>query len=262
VVGLGSIQKTMKNGKFLTNFFKLRKVLKVIAIELLITTIQLVTFVRTFFIQIKDENKIFLSVGIGFSILYMLYRIGSKIKEENDRIRVNEIVALKMGQAANTFLYVLDLILINHPEGFILSDRDKSKYKIEKNARKLFEVDFRIPDPYTGTSMGNLAEQVDFQMNREYVQLEKTISRYASKINIRKLDLFEAITNNRIFKSLVDCKLWYSQLESFNDYAAKHNITYPKSGRPITISLDFNMHQKDYNEMIDLLFELKECHKK
>jgi hypothetical protein len=26
--------------------------------------------------------------------------------------------------------------------------------------------------------------------------------------------------------------------------------------------LDFNMHQKDYNEMIDLLFELKECHKK
>lgn len=233
------------------------KTLKVIAIESLITIISLVMIVRTLIIENEIENKIFLSVGIGLSIIYMIYRIVSKIKEEKEKTKIDSIVSSKMNKSAESFLYYIDLVLINHPDRFILSNREKSKYQIEQNAKKLFEVDFRIPDPYTGTSMGNLAEQVNFGMNREYDELEKTISRYSSKMTTKKLEIFEALSSNFIFKSLVDCKLWFDQIKMFHDHAIKNNPTFPKNGIPITISMDFKEHQKDYNQMIDLLFEMK-----
>ncbi|MPM25870.1 hypothetical protein SDC9_72370 [bioreactor metagenome] len=233
------------------------KTLKVIAIESLITIISLVMIVRTLIIENKIEHKIFLSIGIGFSIVYMIYRIVSKMKEEKEKSRINAIVASKLNKASKSFLYYIDLILINHPEGFNISIKEKSNYQTEQNAKKIFEVDFRTPDPYTGTSMGNLAEQIDFGMNREYNELEKTIARYSNKISTKKIEIFEALSSNSIFRILVDCKLWFDQIEMFNDHAIKNNPTFPKNGLPITISMDFKEHQKDYNQMIDLLFEMK-----
>ena len=233
------------------------KTLKVIAVESLITIISLVMIVRTLIIENKVEHKIFLSIGIGLSIVYMIYRIGSKIKEEKEKSRINDIVASKFNKASESFLYYIDLILINHSERFNISIKEKSNYQTEQNAKKIFEVDFRTPDPYTGTSMGNLAEQIDFGMNREYNELEKTISRYSSKIATKKLEIFEELSSNIIFKTLVDCKLWFDQIEMFHDRAIKNNPTFPKNGLPITISMDFKEHQKDYNQMIDILFKMK-----
>ncbi|HBG71132.1 MAG: hypothetical protein A2W93_02490 [Bacteroidetes bacterium GWF2_43_63] len=233
------------------------KTLKVIAIESLITIISLVMIVRTLIIENKIEHKIFLSIGIGLSIVYMIYRIASKIKEEKEKSRINAIVASKLNKASESFLYYIDLILINHPERFNISIKEKSNYQTEQNAKKMFEVDFRTPDPYTGTSMGNLAEQVDFGMNREYDELERTISRYTNKISTKKIELFESLSSNLIFKTLIDCKLWFDQIKMFHDQAIKNNPTFPKNGLPITISMNFKEHQKDYNQMIDLLFEMK-----
>lgn len=217
----------------------------------------MVMIVRTLLIEEKIENKIFLSVGIGLSIIYMIYRIVTKIKEESEKGKIRQIVSARMTKSGEVFLYYIDLILINHVDRFDISNRNKENYQVEQNSRKFFEVDFRIPDPNTGTSMGNLAEQIDFGMKREYAKLEKIITRYSSKIDTKTLELFESLAENIIFKSLLDCKLWYDQLKMFYDHAAKTNPTWPIDGLAITISMDFQQHKKDYDEMIDYLFAIK-----
>ena len=233
------------------------KTLKVIAIESLITIISMVMIIRTLLVESKIENKFFLSVGIGLSIIYMIYRIVTKVKEESEKRRISEIVTARMTKSGDTFLSYIDRILINHKNQFTISNRNKEKYKLEENSKKFFEVDFRIPDPYTGTSMGNLAEQVDFGIKREYSKLEQIVTRYSNKIDTKNLELFESLSENIIFKSLLDCKLWFDQIKMFNDYAAETNPTYSKDGLPITISMDYDQHKKDYNNMIDLLFAIK-----
>ncbi|AEA42155.1 hypothetical protein [Fluviicola taffensis] len=235
------------------------KKLKLIGIEFIITIISMVTIIRSLMLETKHEIKILLLVGIGLSLVYMIHRIWIKLKEEKEKSAIREIVCSKMIKSAESFLYYIDLILINHPDRFNISNPERNKYVSEKIARNFFEVDFRIPDPYTGTSMGNLAEQVDFGMKRGYHELEKIVSRYSNKLESSKLKKIESLSENLIFKSLVDCKLWFDQITMFNEYAIRNNPTFPKNAIPITISMDFDQHRKDYIEMINLIFEMKEC---
>lgn len=234
------------------------KKLKLIGIELIITFISMVTIIRALMKETNIQIKILLLFGIGLSIFYFFHRIWVKLKEEKDKNVIREIANTKMSKSADSFLYYIDLILINHANGFNLCDREKYKYVSENIVRNFFEVDFRISDPYTGTSMGNLAEQVDFGMKREFHELEKIISRYSVMLDSSILNKFESLSENLIFKSLLDCKLWFDQIKTFHESAIKSNPTFPKNGIPITISMDYSQYGKDYIEMIRLIFELKE----
>jgi hypothetical protein len=237
----------------------LMKTLKLIAVEIMITLVSLIMVIRTLTIETTVGNKVFLAVGIGLSILYLAYRIWTKIKDIKDKTKIDQIVNGKLAKASESILYYVGLMIINHPERVSLYGKDKSEYLDRSVSLKFFEVDFRHPDPYTGTSMGSLAEQVDFGIKREFAELEKVIARYATKVDTALFEKFESLNDNVVFKSLLNVKLWYDQIEMFNLEAAKTNPTFPKNRLPITISLDPQEHQKDYTNMIELLFGFKDA---
>jgi hypothetical protein len=175
-------------------------------------------------------------------------------------LRNQELVALikpNIIAGIESILYYTSLIIVNHKEPKFIKSENKEDYLSQENIKKFSEVDFRNPDPYTGTSMGNLAQQVGLGMQRTHQNLESIFMKYGTLLDLSIIVHYEKLCSNIVFQSLKGIIEIYNQMMSFQNSAIISNPTFPKNGMPITISLAYEELEPAFINYINELFELK-----
>jgi hypothetical protein len=235
--------------------------LKHIAIELIITLISIVGLIRFLIIDQDPVLHYLVIAGIGLSIIYLIVRIVVKIQNHQRTRAVKQILLSKLKETGSGIKYYINLILFNHPECINLMTKGPEEFKLEENAKKFFEVDLRHPDPRNGTSMGNMAEQIGNGLPGIIEEVDMAISKYASVTgHFKELDKYEKLRRNEVFRILLNVKAWFEQNTHFQEIAKRTNITFPEEGLPITVGVLYeDQIIQDYNEFIDIVFELENC---
>jgi uncharacterized protein len=230
------------------------KYLKAIILELIITASSIGTIIFTILRFVDHWAMWFPMVSATFAILYMIYRINKSVNEIKEKEKFDLLVNANLHSIMESIKYYISLIIINGNQNCSLHGKTIKEFK---DAAAIFHtVDFRKEDPYTGTSMGNLAEQVGSGMDRVNSDLNALVFGYGHRMRFKVFELYDKLKRNTIYHQLVNFQLFYDQMMMFQE-AAKSNPTYPKEGLPITISLAQEEFIIAYAEMIDLVFELQ-----
>ncbi|MEQ9117477.1 hypothetical protein [Fulvivirga sp.] len=232
------------------------KKFRIVVYEILLTVVTVIGLIASALTETIPFVKFIVILGLILSIVYSSIRAYTKLEEFDQKEAIRHKIRVKLNKAAESILYYISLILINHENQIVAHGENKNAFQTEEAALRFFQVDFRNPDPHTGTSVGNLADQVSSGLQRLKSEIHTLLSQYFAYIgHSDEVRLIQTIFDNEVFHSLLHIDLTFEQLSKI--YSEVNNPTFPKDGLPITITLDPIEYRKDYNELIDQLFELK-----
>lgn len=168
-----------------------------------------------------------------------------------------ELIKPTIASGLESILYYTSLIIVNHKQPKFIELDDKDAYLDLVNIKKFSEVDLRNSDPYMGTSIGNLAQQIGLGMQRTHQHLESIFMKYGTILDLSIIVHYEKLCSNIVFKSLKEIIEIYNDMLTFQNSAIKMNPTFPEKGIPITISLAYEELEPAFINYINEIFELK-----